>query len=141
MIVSRGLGQGLAGALVAAGLCLSIPVVIVPPPIAPQGSTTIFGYSGQVGKVIPIQRTRASVSLPVAQIESLFTAIEAKGAARVTLLDVDLETVTTVFKVSGAATASIIAISSETELGAILAEGKHDLSDEEMLAMILALIA
>lgn len=141
MIVSRGLGQGLAGALVAAGLCLSIPVVIVPPPIAPEGSRTIFGYSGQTGKVVPIQRTRASVRLPLAGIESLFAAIEARGAASAALLEVNLEALNVVFKVSGAATASVIAVSSETQLGAMLAEGKHDLSDEELLAMILALTA
>ena len=140
MIVSRGLGKGVAGALVAAGLCLSVAIVVVPPFIAPEASTTIFGYSGQVGKVVPIQRTKVSLTLPSVTVTSLFSDIEAKGAANVTLLGLTVEFFTESFRVSGAASASTIGISSETLLGKLLVKGEHDLSDEEVLCMILALI-
>ena len=140
MIVSRGLGQGLAGALVAAGLCLSIPVVIIPP-VAPEGSTTIFGYSGQTGKVVPIQRTSARISLPSVQIESLFRHIETSGKASVALLEHTSEMLVGEARVSGRAKANMVAVSAESELGQMLATGKVDLSDEELLAIILALIA
>lgn len=139
MIVSRGLGQGLAGALVAAGLCLSIPIVIVPTP-NPEVRTTIFGHTGQVGKVVPIQRTTTRIILDRVQVESLFEKIEVSGKANLVLLEFISELKVGQAKVSGKASAKLLGVSADTALGALLTEGKHDLSDEELLSMILGLI-
>lgn len=139
MIVTRGLGQGLAGALVAAGLCLSIPVVIVPTP-SPEARTTIFGHTGQIGKIVPIKRTAVRITLDKAQVESLFSRIEVSGKANLVLLEHTSELKVGQAKVSGSASAKLLGVSADTNLGILLTEGKHDLSDEELLSMIIALI-
>ena len=139
MLASRGLGMSLNGSLVSSGMGIRIPIVVYSSTV-PFSENNIFGYSGQVGKVIPIQRTAASITLSRHVLETLFGLVEVKGSAKITLLEEYIDSEVAAFKVSGAAKASLLAVSSDTEIGKLIVEGKYGISDEQLIAMILALL-
>lgn len=148
MIVTRGLGG--RGSLVALGLGITLALVIVePPPASPQypssgSSGSSGGHYANHGKIYKaatkLPSVAAKFTLPSVAAKELVWAVEAKGSAKVMLLtDTGVSEVGT-YKVSGAANFKFVGVAANSELGTMLASGKHDLSDEEILSTILALL-
>jgi hypothetical protein len=133
VIVTRGLGLG--GILVTAGLALSLGVIVVPPEVLPQ-------YLSDAKRIRQFVKTEiaVTVSIPAVQGRGLLADIEAKGSASVGLFMEQGRSKVNIFKPTGAATARVIGVSSSSKLGQILASGKHDMEDEELLGMLLALL-
>ena len=135
-LVTRGLGLG--GILVTAGLALNLGVIVVPPTPAPPPLESWNTLSKQ-HKVVKTN-IAATISVPAVKGRGLLADIDARGAAKVKLYVPEQDSEVGSFRPSGAAKATIIGVSSETELGKILASGEHDMSDEDILAMILSLL-
>lgn len=133
MIVTRGLGFG--GTLVTFGLAISLGVIVLPPePRPPELVSYNQGPQRRFNQVV------ATIRIPAVVGEGLLAAIEAKGAASIGLYVPDAEHSVSGFVAVGAARASIIGIKAETSLGQILAQGQHDLEDEDILAMLLSML-
>lgn len=139
MIVSRGLGKGAAGAIVAAGLGVSLLLAVLPPTYFP--STPVSGASAgpDYGKLL-LERIPQTLTLSPLVAEGLLKAVEARGAGKAALYSLEGAAELRAFKPSGAAKANLVIVNSATELGGYLAEGHHDVSDEAIASMILALL-
>ena len=141
MIVSRGLGLGGVGSLVAAGVGISLYLAVVPPEQTQtyfNQSTNTYTASG-TGRIIRPQ-IRTSITLPALEIEGLLGQIEARGSAHVALYGFETVSQLGSYRPTGASKAKLIAVSSQSDLGQILAKGAHDISDEEIASMILSLL-
>lgn len=132
MIVSRGLGLG--GILVTAGLALSLGVIVVPPEVLPQLSD-----AKRLRQFVKAHKA-VVVQMPAIRARGLLAEIEAKGSAHVGLYIETGRSKVGTFSPSGSAKATVIGVSSSSKLGKMLATGQHDLEDEDLLAMILALL-
>lgn len=135
-LVTRGLGA--AGILVTAGLGLTLGIIVVPPDPTPI-SWEATG-SGNYPRKSHFVKLAASVTIPAVEGRGLLADIEATGAAKIGLYVPDHTSKVGSFKPAGAAKASVIGVKSDTKLGQILASGEHDLEDEELLSMLLALL-
>ena len=135
-LVTRGLGA--AGILVTAGLGLTLGIIVVPPDPTPVSweSTGAGGYLRKTHSV----KLAATITIPAVEGRGLLADIEAKGSASTSLFIPDQASKVGSFKPAGAAKASVIGVKSDTKLGQILASGEHDLEDEELLSMLLALL-
>lgn len=136
-LVTRGLGLG--GILVTAGLALSLGVIVVPPESLPVDQSWNV-QTGPKRKQFVVRDIAVTISIPAVQGKGVLADIEAKGSAYVGLYMPDHSSVVGTFKPSGAAKATIIGVSADTKLGQILVSGQHDMEDEDILAMILALL-
>ncbi len=133
MIVTRGLGLG--GILVTAGLALSLGVIVVPPEVLPQQ----LSDAKRVRQFVKAQKA-VVVQMPAIRARGLLADIEAKGSAHVGLYIEEGKSQVRTFRPSGSAKATVIGVSSTSKLGKMLATGQHDLDDEDLLAMVLALL-
>lgn len=132
MIVTRGLGTR-TGILVTAGLGLSIAIAIVTP-------LTNYNHQAPTISYTQVGTARVLRNLPSLRLTYLIKQIEARGAANVLLLKPVTQAKVNIFEATGAATVSLLGVPSNSRLGAILAKGKHDLTDEQIASMILALL-
>lgn len=137
-IVTRGLGFG--GCLVAAGMAISIGLIVVPTPVIVPTDRSWNVQEGQRHRKFVLTDIAVTVTIPAVQGRGLLADIEAKGSALVGLYIQDHTSKVNTFKPSGAAKATIIGIRSDTQLGQILASGQHDMEDETILALLLALL-
>lgn len=139
MIVSRGLGLGGVGTLVAAGVGLTLYLAVVPPELTQTYLSQNTYIASDSGRIVS-QQIKAAITLPHLEIEGLLGKIEARGSAHVALYGFEGMSQLGSYKASGASKAKLIAVSSQSDLGQILAKGAHDLSDEEIASMILSLL-
>lgn len=134
MIVSRGLGLGGFGSLVAIGLGLSLPIVILPetPPTDPIVSwvthrATVKGKVTKAGRLV----------LPAIEARELLAKIEARGSANVKLYTEVAEGEYATMAVSGGANFGFIGVAGGSEAGKVLAKGIDNLTNEQIVALLL----
>jgi hypothetical protein len=135
VIVARGLGIGGAGAIVAAGLGLALQIVVLPPEtlITPLAYFTPKRYKELVKESVTVQ-------VPAVVVKGLLADISAKGAGKISLVKLLSDAEVQFSPPTGAATALVVGVSAASELGAFIANGAHDMEDEDILAMLLAML-
>lgn len=131
-LVARGLAKGI---LVTAGLGLTL--TIVTPVIPPQGGG---GPLTGLQKYDPaaVQYIKAEISLSAVQHEYLLGEIAASGSAQVRLMPMTAIYSAEELTAAGAAQTQLVYVEHATQTGQILAEGRHDVSDEDIIALLLS---
>lgn len=135
MIVTRGLGK--RGALVTLGLGLVLQVqVLAPEPVEPR---PILSYSAPAPKkAYSAFRIVASFTLPEIYTRSLLETLEAAGSGSAKLVQVGGTPAVSLGVVSAAAQTAILQIPYTAALEPLVGTGRKDLSDEEIVALVLA---
>lgn len=139
MIVTRGLGRGTIGALVAGGLGVTLSIIVVPPAQFDK-VTWLGGYSSDKGKLVELAltHTKATVSLSAVKAKSLLYLVTAKGGARASLVDMQTGSLLHSVQAAGASKSIALLVNESSNLGQVFAKGVQDLSDEEIAMLILA---
>lgn len=136
MIVTRGLGS--PSSTVTVGLALSL-ALIIPPPITPTPPSSGVGSIGLSGKaVVKVLRESAHVQLTQVQATALISALSAHGGAKVPIYELDTGVVVSPMKATASGKALALLMPSSINLAPFTAKGKIDLSDEEIVALVLA---
>lgn len=143
-LVTRGLGLGGFGSIVAAGAAIAVTIIVVPPELPPVDYPSYNPQRPQhrPGTVLikPVGRP-VTISVPKSQGDSLVPVILSKASAQVTLYVEQAGGYTPVIKAVGGATAKIIVgVRADSSVGQLIAKGEHDVSDEELLSMVMALL-
>ena len=135
MIVTRGLGKG--GALVTLGLGLVLQVqVLAPEPVEPR---PILSHSSPAPKkAYSAFRIVASFTLPEIHTRSLLETLEAAGSGSAKLVQVSGTPAVSLGVVSAGAQTAILQIPYTAALEPLVGTGRKDLSDEEIVALVLA---
>lgn len=135
MIVTRGLGK--KGALVTLGLGLVLQVQVIAP--EPVETRPILSHSAPAPKkAYSALRVVASFTLPEIHARAVLETLEAAGRGRVTLAQVSGSSAVSSGVVSAGAQAAILQIPYTAVLEPLTAAGRKDLSDEEIVALVLA---
>jgi len=143
-IVTRGLGLGSFGSIVAAGAAIAVTIVVLPPELPPADYPSYnpqrpYARPGTV-LVKPVG-SPVTITVPKAYGDSLIPAIQAKASAYVTLLTQQGDSYSPQIPATGGATAKIIVgVRADSSVGQLIAKGEHDVSDEELLSMVMALL-
>lgn len=141
MIVTRGLGRGTIGALVAGGLCVSLGIIVVPPAEFDK-VTWLSGFAHDKGKLVELVQTRqkASVQLSAVKAKSLIYSVTAKGGGKATLLDLHTGSLLHSVEAAGSSRSLALLVNEQSQLGQLFAKGVQDLSDEEIALLILSVL-
>lgn len=143
MIASRGLGLGGYGAVVTAGMAIAVSLIVIPPLPEPD-PLPLFNRKSNPGVMVvrPIAKPASiTLNIPAPQAEQLYQRLEAKGAGYAELYVPTPEGyIPAVQAQGGARTSFTIGIRADTHLGTMIAKGEHDVSDEELLSMVMALL-
>lgn len=142
MIVTRGLGRGTIGALVAGGLGVALSIIVVPPTQFDRVISVGSG-GGDKGRLVELAavKTRATVSLSAVKAKSLLYLATAKGGAKVGLVDLQTGSMLHTLEAAGASKSVALLVNESSQLGQVFAKGVQDLSDEEIAMLILATLA
>lgn len=142
MIVTRGLGRGTIGALVAGGLGVALSIIVVPPTQFDRAISVGSG-GGDKGRLVELAtaKTRATVSLSAVKAKSLLYLATAKGGAKVCLVDLQTGSMLHTLEAAGASKSVALLVNESSQLGQVFAKGVQDLSDEEIAMLILATLA
>jgi hypothetical protein len=136
-IALQGVGYGVLS-LALQGYALSI--VLVDPPVLPRQAAYTPVYREQrVYEDLPYVVAR--VSLSSIKLGSLLSKVEARGGANLVLISGITSATVPKYLASGAANAAMLGVSTTSELGKILAKGKHDLTEAQILGLIMSLLA
>jgi hypothetical protein len=131
-LVARGLGLGSVGALVAAGLGLNLVVVV---PEFPAQDLRAYGDYQKVQKY-----KKAEIKLSAELYGRLEGELAAAGGAIARLVSPDaVQWSVSDVQASGSAQA-VLLLSPKTSLGNLVAQGKQDISEEELLALLAAIL-
>lgn len=143
MIVSRGLGLGGYGAVVTAGMAIAVSLIVIPPLPEPDPLPT-YNRRGNPGVMVvrPVTRPASvTIHIPAPKAEQLVRDVAAKGAGYAELYIPTPEGyIPAVHAYGSAATSIVIGVRADTKLGTMIAKGEHDVSDEELLSMVMALL-
>ena len=135
MIVTRGLGK--RGTLVTLGLGLVLQVqVLAPEPVEPR---PILSHASSAPKrAYSALRVVASFTLPEIHAKAVLESLEGAGKGKAELVQVSGNSRVTPADVSSGAQAAILQISYTAALEPLVGTGRKDLSDEEIVALILS---
>lgn len=134
MIVTRGLGR--SGSLVAFGLTLALQIQVVQPVEEPR---PILSHASSAPKrAYSALRVIASFTLPEIHAKAVLESLEGTGKGKAELVQVSGNSRVTPADVSSGAQAAILQIPYTAALEPLVGTGKKDLSDEEIVALILA---
>ena len=135
MIVTRGLGK--RGTLVTLGLGLVLQVqVVAPEPVEPR---PILSHSAPAPKkAYSALRVVTSFTLPEIHARTVLETLEAAGSGSAKLVQVSGSSAVSSGAVSAAAQTAILQIPYTAVLEPLVGAGRKDLSDEEIVALVLA---
>lgn len=135
MIVARGLGK--KGTLVTLGFGLVLQVqVLVPEPVEPR---PILSHSAPTPKkAYSALRVVASFTLPEIHARAVLETLEAAGSGSANLVQVSGTPAVSLGVVSAGAQTAILQIPYTAVLEPLVGAGRKDLSDEEIVALVLA---
>lgn len=135
-ILRQGLGFGTLSILLQ-GLVI-IAVEVPQPYIWLEGAGALPSFSGK--KVETAERVSAYVKLGSTAFGALLSRPEVAAAANIAVLGSDLVLKEAKVTARAGTTVLLFGIAAEVAHGRITALGKHDLSDEELVAMLLELL-
>lgn len=138
MIVARGLGSGIG--LLALGLGLSLTIQVVEPPEVIETPERIFSHSVAPKRAYSALRVVAEFTLQPIQAEGLLQQLEARGCGCATLVQLSTKTAVTPAEARAAASAVALQIPYSATLEPLAADGRKDLTDEEIVALVLSAI-
>ena len=136
MIVTRGLGGGTP--LVALGLGLVLQVQVLNPEPVEQPRPILSHSAPAPKKAYSALRVVASFTLPEIPAKSLLETLEAAGSSSVKLVQVSGTPAVSLGVVSAGAQTAILQIPYTATLEPLVGAGRKDLSDEEIVALVLA---
>lgn len=136
MIVTRGLGK--RGALVTLGLGLVLQVQVLAPELVEQPRPILSHSSPAPKKAYSALRVVASFTLPEIHAKAVLESLEGAGKGKAELVQVSGNSRVTPADVSSGAQAAILQIPYTAALEPLVGTGRKDLSDEEIVALILA---
>lgn len=139
-VALQGLGYS---ALLVAVQGFSLPIVLVQPPT--ELPAAFYNVPPRFRDSRVAQETEieiaATVRLTSIDLEVLLAKVQVSGGANLVLISGVTESAPIRLIAGGAANATMLGLSTSTKLGKILAKGKHDLTEAEILSLLLALIA
>lgn len=136
MIVTRGLGK--RGALVTLGLGPVLQVQVLAPELVEQPRPILSHSSPAPKKAYSAFRIVASFALPEIHTRSLLETLEAAGSGSAKLVQVSGTPAVSLGVVSAGAQTAILQIPYTAALEPLVGTGRKDLSDEEIVALVLA---
>lgn len=133
-LVSRGLGLGAGALLVTAGLGLALTVVV---PSQPMGD---MGAGGPVHGYKVNQHKRVEVKLTAELRKALIGHVTARAGSKVAL--VSQENLYEVGHVGAyvGSKSKVLLVHPATKVGSIVAQGYEDVSEEEVIALLIGLL-
>lgn len=136
MIVARGLGK--KGTLVTLGLGLVLQVQVLAPEPVEQPRPILSHSAPTPKKAYSALRVVASFTLPEIYTKSLLETLKAAGSGSANLVQVSGTPAVSLGVVSAGAQTAILQIPYTAALEPLVGTGRKDLSDEEIVALVLA---